>query len=405
MQPLSPHAHWHIDVSYLNLSGIFYYLCSILDGCNRYIVHHEIREQMTEQDVEIIVHRLQMPHRTPSGPMLRADHCGDAGDVGNATNPATEPPGRAGRGGGKGIGIICNGCWLPGFCHPWYFPVLSSGHLWPSSRAWEREFNSRWPGVSQPTLGGVMSKRSFLLPLVIALGFSTPGFAASTSATCFNPDLYKKGTKVKLVYALSGKSGKGTLTFKSKVNGKKKFNGRKVTEVASTSVTKVDGKTSKTAQKTYISASTKKKIEYFHGNVVKVASTNGSTTITSKIKPPQQDRFNLKRKKSYTQRVKQTTKTTTVTKTPAGNFKNSTNSSGLIKHSKKFLGMSKVKVPAGTFSTCRFQIIDKTTIKGKTSTSRSTSWISAKSGLEVMNRSGTSLIKLKKGTLNGKKVR
>jgi transposase InsO family protein len=56
-QPLAPHAHWHIDVSYLNLSGTFYYLCSLLDGYSRYIVHHEIREQMTEQDVEIILQR------------------------------------------------------------------------------------------------------------------------------------------------------------------------------------------------------------------------------------------------------------------------------------------------------------------------------------------------------------
>ena len=52
--PPSAHAHWHIDVSYLNLSGTFYYLCSILDGYSRSIVHYEIREQMTEQDVEII---------------------------------------------------------------------------------------------------------------------------------------------------------------------------------------------------------------------------------------------------------------------------------------------------------------------------------------------------------------
>lgn len=57
VQPLAPHAHWHIDISYLNLSGTFYYLCSILDGYSRSIVHHEIRNQMTEQDVEIIVQR------------------------------------------------------------------------------------------------------------------------------------------------------------------------------------------------------------------------------------------------------------------------------------------------------------------------------------------------------------
>lgn len=67
VQPLSAHAHWHIDVSYLNLSGTFYYLCSILDGYSRYIVHHEIREQMTEQDVEIIVQRAleAFPERRP----------------------------------------------------------------------------------------------------------------------------------------------------------------------------------------------------------------------------------------------------------------------------------------------------------------------------------------------------
>src|SRR3989442_761515 len=31
-QPPQPHQHWHIDVSYINVSGTFYYLCSILDG-------------------------------------------------------------------------------------------------------------------------------------------------------------------------------------------------------------------------------------------------------------------------------------------------------------------------------------------------------------------------------------
>ena len=29
---LSPHEHWHIDVSYINIKGTFYYLCCILDG-------------------------------------------------------------------------------------------------------------------------------------------------------------------------------------------------------------------------------------------------------------------------------------------------------------------------------------------------------------------------------------
>jgi putative transposase len=56
-QPLQPHEHWHIDISYINISGTFYYMCSILDGFSRYIVHWDIRESMTESDVEIILQR------------------------------------------------------------------------------------------------------------------------------------------------------------------------------------------------------------------------------------------------------------------------------------------------------------------------------------------------------------
>ena len=56
-QPLKPHDHWHVDVAYLNLGGTFYYLCSVLDGYSRLIVHWEIREAMKEADVECIIQR------------------------------------------------------------------------------------------------------------------------------------------------------------------------------------------------------------------------------------------------------------------------------------------------------------------------------------------------------------
>jgi transposase InsO family protein len=56
-QPEGPHKHWHIDVAYLNVAGTFYYLCSILDGFSRSIVHWEIREAMREADVETILQR------------------------------------------------------------------------------------------------------------------------------------------------------------------------------------------------------------------------------------------------------------------------------------------------------------------------------------------------------------
>ena len=59
VQPLKPHEHWHVDLSYLNIQGTFYYLCTVLDGCSRFIVHWEIRESMTEMDVEIVLLRAQ----------------------------------------------------------------------------------------------------------------------------------------------------------------------------------------------------------------------------------------------------------------------------------------------------------------------------------------------------------
>jgi putative transposase len=52
VQPLAAHEHWHIDIAYLNVSGTFYYLCSVLDGASRAIVHWEIRESMVEDDGE-----------------------------------------------------------------------------------------------------------------------------------------------------------------------------------------------------------------------------------------------------------------------------------------------------------------------------------------------------------------
>jgi putative transposase len=62
VQPLQPHEHWHVDVSYLNIAGTFYFLCSILDGCSRYVVHWEIREKMEEIDVETIIQRARECH-------------------------------------------------------------------------------------------------------------------------------------------------------------------------------------------------------------------------------------------------------------------------------------------------------------------------------------------------------
>ncbi|MDO8631737.1 MAG: DDE-type integrase/transposase/recombinase [Phycisphaerales bacterium] len=67
VQPLGAHEHWHVDVSHINVCGTFYYLCTLLDGCSRYVVHWEIREAMKEIDVEQILQRARekFPGVTP----------------------------------------------------------------------------------------------------------------------------------------------------------------------------------------------------------------------------------------------------------------------------------------------------------------------------------------------------
>ncbi len=56
-QPLVPHEHWHIDISHLKIAGTFFFLCTVLDGCSRYIVHWELRVQMTVFEVELTLQR------------------------------------------------------------------------------------------------------------------------------------------------------------------------------------------------------------------------------------------------------------------------------------------------------------------------------------------------------------
>ena len=97
-QPLKPHEHWHIDISYINICGTFYYLCSILDGFSRYIVEWDIRESMTEKDVEIILQRARerFPDATPriisdNGPQFIAKDFKEFIRISGMTHVKTSP--------------------------------------------------------------------------------------------------------------------------------------------------------------------------------------------------------------------------------------------------------------------------------------------------------------------------
>ena len=98
IQPLKPHEHWHIDISYINICGTFYYLCSLLDGCSRTIIHWELREKMTEKDVEIILQRARekYPQATPriisdNGPQFIAKDFKEFIRIAGMTHVRTSP--------------------------------------------------------------------------------------------------------------------------------------------------------------------------------------------------------------------------------------------------------------------------------------------------------------------------
>ncbi|RKY93669.1 MAG: IS3 family transposase [Ignavibacteriae bacterium] len=57
IQPTAPHQHWHTDIKYVNFRGSFLFLISVIDGYSRYIVHHELRQNMQEFDIQITIQR------------------------------------------------------------------------------------------------------------------------------------------------------------------------------------------------------------------------------------------------------------------------------------------------------------------------------------------------------------
>jgi putative transposase len=97
-QPLQAHQHWHIDVSYINLCGTFCYLCSILDGFSRFLVHWDLRESMREADVEVILQRAkeQYPEAKPriisdNGPQFIARDLKEFIRISGMTHVRTSP--------------------------------------------------------------------------------------------------------------------------------------------------------------------------------------------------------------------------------------------------------------------------------------------------------------------------
>ena len=97
-QPLAPHEHWHCDISYVNVCGTFYYLVSVLDGCSRYLVHWELKESMTEHDIEMVLQRAKEAYPsarpriiTDNGPQFIAKDFKEFIRISGMTHARTSP--------------------------------------------------------------------------------------------------------------------------------------------------------------------------------------------------------------------------------------------------------------------------------------------------------------------------
>jgi transposase-like protein len=66
-KPLYVHHHWHTDIAYIKIRGVFYYLIMMLDGYSRFLLNWELMTDMTEFSVSLFIQetRERYPEREP----------------------------------------------------------------------------------------------------------------------------------------------------------------------------------------------------------------------------------------------------------------------------------------------------------------------------------------------------
>lgn len=63
-QPELAHTEWHIDISWIKLGKLWFFLIVVLDGYSRYVVGWDLRASVEEKDIEIV---LEKAHEKFSG--------------------------------------------------------------------------------------------------------------------------------------------------------------------------------------------------------------------------------------------------------------------------------------------------------------------------------------------------
>lgn len=58
-KPAKVHEHWHTDIAYVKVAGVFYFLIMMLDGYSRYVLDWELMSDMTSRSVEDFLQRVR----------------------------------------------------------------------------------------------------------------------------------------------------------------------------------------------------------------------------------------------------------------------------------------------------------------------------------------------------------
>jgi putative transposase len=66
-KPTAVHEHWHTDLAYVKVRGVFYFLVMVLDGFSRFLLHWDLLSDMRSDSVELFIQETKdkYPHAKP----------------------------------------------------------------------------------------------------------------------------------------------------------------------------------------------------------------------------------------------------------------------------------------------------------------------------------------------------
>lgn len=74
-KPTTIHEHWHMDIAYIKIHGIFYFLVMMLDGYSRFLLDWELMSDMLGSSVESFVQRVHDKYPSAKPKLITDNGC------------------------------------------------------------------------------------------------------------------------------------------------------------------------------------------------------------------------------------------------------------------------------------------------------------------------------------------